>query len=134
MIKYETINPRENTRALLDDYKTRESLLGKLIVRCEKPHGFYVFRTPNDFYKHMMSLNESDRVFHEVIFGSMRQKIKFDIDYKGDENDDEQVLSHLHDIIDVIIDTFYTHYNIDIGDNINVYTSSGYENDKFNRS
>lgn len=126
MLTYSVIHPKEGVRALLDDFKTCESLLGKLVVRREHPHAFQVFARPTEFYEYIMSLAPSERVYHETIFGSMRQKLKFDIDAKGTIDDAVTIRGLLDHIIDVISDTFSTHYHIDIEDNIKVYASCGY--------
>jgi hypothetical protein len=113
-------------KAVLDKYDTRESIARCFIVRWEKRNKFLVFRNAEEFNKFQLSQKEEDRNFHEVIFNWMRQKLRFDLDYTGTKEDENQVSLDLDEIINSICAVFYTHYNYDIQtEEIIVFDSSG---------
>ncbi len=70
---------------VLENRYSQAGLINKFVVRDEGRSLYYVFKSYIEFFEFMNTVPESERNFHEVIFGFMPQKLKFDID--ADYND-----------------------------------------------
>ncbi len=83
--KYLYVVQNENRRS--DDvleciYDSQEKIKGKFVMHDEVKRNYYVFEDIDAALRHVSSLPDKKRTFHEVIFGWKPQKIKLDIDIK----------------------------------------------------
>jgi hypothetical protein len=130
---------------LENDYYKAEDLVKKFTVAKEIPsisnanepcsqvqprstYVYMVFNNIEEFEDYLAGEPVEERRYHEVIFGWMKQKLKFDIDFKPDNQMTKTRFDEILTEIDTaIIELFYLLYQIDITDNIITTTSSSEE-------
>lgn len=89
---------------------TEDSLIGRLVVHNIRTE-FRVYPSTAEFERHLTAMPVADRVYHEFIFGSCPQKLKFDIDgtrakileHLGAADNDEAVAAAYDNMIGEII-------------------------------
>lgn len=100
-----------NTTSVLSSFTTAE-LIKRFVVFDSQNVLYYVFKNVDQFIDFYLKLDPKYRTFHEVIWGTQPQKIKFDIDIKVDETSPAKIqprdlLAHL---LDAIYATFFQQY------------------------
>ncbi|AIY22397.1 replication [African swine fever virus] len=111
----------------VEDKYSLETLKNHFVVRDEYNNLFRVFSNRDDFWEWEAAQPFEQKCFHEVVFGFLPQRLKFDIDFPvnksySDDNDnvndddsvydDDNVYDILDMIINVIIDVFYETYSL----------------------
>jgi len=71
---------RYDPDSVLENRYTLAQLQGSLVIRDDAASCFRFFQSPRLFWEWNNSQNIEDRCFHEVIFGVVPQRIKFDLD------------------------------------------------------
>lgn len=105
----------ENGTAVQDVYDTPEKLGNHMVIRDEySANRYLVFDSPECFVKWQNTIPLAQRCFHEIIFGPLAQRIKFDIDImsslsevKGADKITEIIDSILSVIVDELFDSYY---------------------------
>lgn len=69
---------------------------------------YYIFDNVAHYFTEIDTLLPEQRCFHEVIFGTRPQKLKFDIDIEVDNEFD--IVTTMNDILTCIADTFFSTY------------------------
>jgi hypothetical protein len=78
--EYTTISKANNGETALESFYVATDFTKKIAIRDEFNGKYLVFDSRADFLKWSESIPEHMRCFHEVIFGTLPQKLKFDID------------------------------------------------------
>jgi hypothetical protein len=81
-----TADSGEN-QVLCDKYGLTE-LASMIVIRDECQKKFLVFHTLDEFIAWRQSISQTNRCFHEVIFGKLAQRLKFDIEIPDDKLND----------------------------------------------
>ena len=101
-------NPENPGRALFD-YYTLEELTEKTVVAIETPSkkmAYAVFDNPADLFRHIETLPNESKHFHEVILGWTLQKPRFDIDMTQDKLlQGENLDATAQRVIDLLLDS-----------------------------
>jgi hypothetical protein len=98
----------EGQGAIFDNY-SKKSLKNVLVIRDEVCGKFKIFDSIKKFEKCLYLTKECERCFHEIIFGFVPQKLKFDIDALGvDLIFAKKMIKH---IVKCIKDIFYQNYS-----------------------
>lgn len=103
-------------------YPSIESLEDRFVVFDKLRVNYLVFRTLDDYKLHWAGVEPTHRCFNEVVFGSRRQRLKFDIDVKEFDGDFSPVLTR---IIDLIRDVYFLLWQSDMGEPKIADASSG---------
>lgn len=81
---YHTVGANPND-VLENRYKNKDALQNKFIV-WSRQTGYRVYPKLDDFVRHLQSMSEEERIFHEVIM-YQPQKLRFDVDAPKDKLD-----------------------------------------------
>jgi hypothetical protein len=147
--------PGRNSADVLELSLTRDQINNSFIVGNMENNMHYVYSSPLEFSHVLDSIEFSKRVFEEVIYGHLPQKIKIDLDIPQSKLDnllaemknDEFVNPTIDTVIDIIVETLidefyamYSSYFIEHGhdleklsikkDDILIATSSGQDANK----
>ena len=77
----------KNLEETVENNFTIEELKSSFVVRDEANAGYRVFASSKKFWDWMYKLPKEEKCLHEVIFGTMTQRLKFDIDMMSDQID-----------------------------------------------
>lgn len=104
----------------------------EIAVNAEKTYyNYLVFKNKEHFIDYANQLPPQKRNFHEVIFGWMPQRLKFDIDaYFSDMQELPEFFDKLADFIDAIVSTFYLLYYEQLDEKALIITTSTGEAEK----
>ena len=104
---YTPKHEHKNEDVLENYYNTIEKIRERFIVYDEKKNRYYVFDSFATYQHFAPDVKISDRCFHEVIFGRLPQKLKFDVDMdlqKIEQFEMQDSPGEISEITDVIID------------------------------
>ena len=79
--------PRRGGDDAVEDRYSRKDIAARLVVRDELTNHFLVFESRREFLAWQEGVPEKERCFHEVVFGWLPQRLKFDIDAPADKID-----------------------------------------------
>jgi hypothetical protein len=113
----------------IEDNYSMSTLMKKFVVNDSKEKLYHVFSSPKDYFEYQATIPPELRTHHEVIFGFMPQRLKFDIDAPVNElqtlGDPSVVIKTvINNIIDAIIMAFYTTYGKDLFEDDFIYFKS----------
>lgn len=85
---------------------SQSELKTKTIIRDESSNQYIVFNSQNDFEK--WYIKQTNKHYHEIIFGYQNQRIKFDIDINDQNANGEEIVNFILDSsIEVIKELYY---------------------------